>query len=84
MRILTQLHKDVDSMQNSLDKKRQKQHDHNIPENIGKRPKEVKEAQTLLDTAKSKLQKLKNILAQPDLPGTSPNRHRDKLTKKSK
>lgn len=55
MRILTQLHKDVDSMQNSLDKKRQKQHDHNIPENIGKRPKEVKEAQTLLDTAKSKL-----------------------------
>ena len=31
MKVLNLLHKDTDAMQNSLDKKRQKQHDHNIP-----------------------------------------------------
>ena len=44
----------------------------------------MKETQDLLTKAKDKLYKLKNILAKPDLPGTSPNKNKDVLNKRQK
>ncbi len=78
------LHTDVDGMQGSLDKKRKKQHDHKINDHIDVRPVEAKECTRLLEKAKDKLQRLKQVLKQPELPGSSPNRGKDQVAKRTR